>query len=464
MTIHQFLLALRGRFWVFLAILAGTVAAAILVTLVMPKTYQAITSVLVDVKDEQLLNTPLSSPRAQLGYMQTQIDIMQSQRVARKVVEDLKLAESPEVREAFARKGGQGTVEDWVADAILYDLTVDSSQSSVIQLKYKANNAQFAADVANAFAAAYVDTTLKLRTEPTREAAAWFNEQLKGLRKQFEDAQDKLAAFQREKGIIATDERMDVESQRYAELSMQSLRAQDVGYDMSARLGQARTRSSESAPDVIANPLVQALKTELLRAEAKLSELATRLGPNHPQYVQQQAEAAALRERIASEVKKVVGGVESSAAQNAARAGAIKRELAEQRKKVEALRDARHESLVLMRDVETAQKAYEAALARFTVNKVESGARQTNVTILNPASVPSMPIKPRAPINIALGIFIGLLLGFAAVFFLELLDRRVRSTTDLEIGVDAPLLGTLQPWHPSHLLGGGEPKALPSPA
>ena len=96
-------------------------------------------------------------------------------------------------------------------------------------------------------------------------------------------------------------------------------------------------------------------------------------------------------------------------------------------------------------------------------NKVEATARTTNVTILNPAAEPILPLRPRMSINLAVGLFVGLLLGLAAVFFLELLDRRVRSTTDLEMGLEAPLLGTLLPWHPSSILGGGEAKALPSP-
>ena len=453
MTLQQFLLALRGRLGIFFALFFATLLAAFLVTLVMPKTYEAITSVLVDAKDDQLLNTPLGSPRAQLGYMQTQIDIIQSQRVARKVVEDMKLAENPGVRDAFARSGARGSIEDWVAGGLLQQLKVDSSQSSVIQLKYTANDSKFSAAVANAFAQAYVDTALKLRVEPTREAANWFSEQLKDLRKAFEEAQAKLNAYQREKGILATDERMDVESARLNELSSQTLQASAMSY------GQSR-----GTPEVIANPLVQGLKAELLRGEAKLAEAATRLGPNHPQYQQQATEVQALRERVNSEMRTVVGGVNSVSAQNQAREAALKRDLAEQRKKVEALRDARAQSLVLIRDVDTAQKAYEAALQRYLVNKVESGARQTNVTILNPAIEPSMPLRPRMPLNLALGAFVGMLLGFAAVFFLELLDRRVRSTSDLEIGIDAPLIGTLLPWQPSNLLGGGETRALPSPA
>jgi chain length determinant protein EpsF len=464
MTLQQFLLALRGRLGLFLAILGATFLGVAVVTFFMPRTYEGVVSILADNKDEQMLTSPTQSPRMQLGYMQTQIDILQSQRVARKVVEDLKLDQNPNVQAAYQKRGGRGDVKDWIAGGLLADLKVDSSQSSVIVAKYSSDDPKFAADVANAFAKAYVDTVLKLRTEPTKEAAAWFDDQLKSLRDQFQQAQAKLADYEKENGIIATDERLDVEVMRLNELSAQSLRAADLSYDAGARSGIAGRGAADSAPDVLANPLVQGLKGDLLRAESKLSELSTRLGPNHPQYQQQQAEVQALRERIAAESNRVIGGARATAGQSASRRASLDRDMAEQRKKVEALRQARHRSQVLIRDVDTAQKAYEAALQRFLVNKIESGAKSTNVAILNAATEPMMPAKPKVPLNLALGLFVGLMLASAAVFFLEILDRRVRSNADLEVGADVPLLGTLQPWEPSRLLTGpNAPRALPNP-
>src|SRR5690349_20796977 len=98
MNFHQFLLALKGRFWVFLSLMAATVLAAIVVTILMPKTYDATVSVLVDNRDEQVINQNQMPARAQLGYMQTQVDIIQSQRVAKQVVHDLHLADNDAVR------------------------------------------------------------------------------------------------------------------------------------------------------------------------------------------------------------------------------------------------------------------------------------------------------------------------------------------------------------------------------
>ncbi|HYC36410.1 MAG TPA: chain length determinant protein EpsF [Usitatibacter sp.] len=467
MNVHQFLLAVRGRLWVFMSLLVATVVAAVIVTLMMPKTYEATVSILVDARDEQSLNGTTPSARDRTGFMQTQLDILQSMEVAKRVVRDLQLAEGPQVQAAFQESGGRGDIEEWIAGGLLQGLKVQSTQSSVINLTASARDPKFAADVANAFAKAYMDTTLHLRTEPNRQASGWFEEQLGGLRKAFEDAQAKLSAYQREKGIIVTDERLDIENARLSELSTQLLRAQDLTYEASSRSGINSSRAADASPEVIANPLIQSLKADVMRAEAKLSELSTRLGPNHPQYKQQASEIAALRARLGGEMSRIVSSSRNATAQSAARTAELQKALAEQRKRVVELRDARNHSFVLQREVETAQKAYEAALARYLVNKVEAGARSTNVTVLNPASEPMRHSKPKTLLNIILGVLVGTVLGLGVVFLLELLDRRVRSAEDLEAGLDAPLLGTLQPWRPSHLLGGnvgggGPHRALPS--
>ena len=462
MNIHQFLLALRGRLGVFLALLGATLAAAIVVTLLMPKTYQATAAILVDNRDEQSLNGTVASGRERVGWMQTQIDILSSERVAKKAVADLKLAENPQVQQAFKESGEAGTIEDWLARALLAGLKIDATQSNVIQIHYAAKDPKFAAAAANGIARAYMDQTLALRVDPTKQAAGWFEEQLKGLRDQFERAQARLAAFQRENGIIATDERVDIEHARLAALDTQSLAATNPASDAAVRLNGG----TEALPDELSNPVVQALKGELVRAEANLAQLSTRLGEAHPEYVQAKGQVDALRSRLNGEMGRIVGGVRNVTAQQRQREAEMKAALAAQRERVMKMRDARNQAMVLQRDVETAQKAYEAAHARYLVNKVESGARQSNVTLLNPATEPSRPAKPRKLVNIALGLILGVILGLGAVFLLEIFDRRVRSTNDLYEGLDAPLLGELQEWRPSRLLGGpdGNTRALPSPA
>ena len=136
-----------------------------------------------------------------------------------------------------------------------------------------------------------MDTTLRAaRRAHASRPRRWFDDQLKGLRADFEDAQDRLASFQKEKGIIVTDERVDVENARLAELSTQALQAQNITYEAQSRSGglagrgrrhrlAARGAGQPAGPGAQDRPAAR-------RGEARRSSRRAS-GPNHPQYQQQ---------------------------------------------------------------------------------------------------------------------------------------------------------------------------------
>ena len=473
MSVHQFLLALRARFGVFATLLTTTVLAATAASFLLPKTYRATVSLLVDAKNEQSLSNslPLILPLEKLSYLQTQMDIITSKRVARKVVQDLKLAQNPEARTAFAKAGeGYGSIEDWLAENLLLKLKVETSQSSIIQVTFSSADPHHSAGIANAFAKAYIDTMLELRVEPTRQAAEWYDEQLKTLRANLEDAQAKLTNYLQREGIVSVDERYDVDTTRLGALSEQVVKAQEQTFQWNAREQQAREflkrgGSLDKLPDVLDNPFIQRLKTDLHQGEAKLHELATQYGSNYPQYQRQLSENRSLREKLDAEMRKVVSGIESSARQSRQREADLTKAMAAQRARLLELKDTRNEFTVLRRNVESAERAYDTAMQRHVVSQVESRASQTNVTVLNPAAVPGKPSLPKIPLNIALSVVVGTMLGIGMVMLMEMLDRRVRSRSDLNL--DVPLLVVLNAWRPAanRLLGppSGTARALPNP-
>lgn len=476
MNLYLFFSALRARFGVFAFVLAATVLTATAVSLLLPKTYKATVSLVGDAKEEQSMSTvlhPLLQPRERISYMQTQMDIITSEKVARKVVQDLKLAEDPAARAAFMKEAaGEGSIENWLAESLLERLKVETSQSSIIHVNFSSTDPRFSAAVANAFARAYIDTTLELRVEPTRQAAAWFDEQLKSLRATLEDAQARLTAYHRQKGIVSADERLDVENTRLGELSAQVVKTQEQTFDWKIRERQARAALDQGAPldrlpEVISNSFIQKLKSDLLLGEAKLQELATQYGANYPQYQRQLSENRSLRERLDAEMKKLVVGLEHSTRQSREREAELRRALAAQGARLLELKEDRNELTVLTRNVESAQRAYDTAHQRFVVSQVEGRASHANVAVLNPAVVPRKPFRPRIALNIALSVIVGTMLGIGIVILMELFDRRVRSRNDLDEASNAPLLGTLNAWRlaGSSLLdhSGGAGRALPNP-
>jgi succinoglycan biosynthesis transport protein ExoP len=466
MDFNQFMLALSARRKAFAMVLAATVVTAVVLSLLLPKVYVSTTTLLVDARDEQTMNSTPMSMRMQTGYMQTQADLMQSTRVAQKVARDLKLAQRPGMREDFERDtGGIGNIDEWIAAALLKKVKVDSSGGNVVSVSYSASDPKLATDVVNGFAKAYLETALQLRTEPTREAAEWFEEQLTGMRAQVAQAQTRLATYQKEKGLIGVDERGDVENTRLAELSTQLMAARNATYDAQTRFKQAtEVVSSGAAPDqlpeIAGNTAIQGIKSELSRAQSNLEQMSAELGPNHPSFVRQQSEVTALRERLASEMKKIVSGLNNTALQSQKREQELRNAYAAQSERLSNMRDARVELSVLSREVETAQRSYDAALTRWMTNKVDSRARQTNVAVLSPAVEPITPKFPKVPLIAGLSLLVGTLFAAGVVFFLETLDRRVRSRSDLESRLAVPTLGRLSRWQPT----GGRLLAAPARA
>lgn len=443
MSFGQFFAILKARRWIALAMLGIVVVLTLVVSLLLPKQYLATASVVVDFKPDPV-SAMLYQGAASPAFTATQVDVIQSDRVAQRVVRNLKLTESAQVREQWQdATNGQGSIEQWLADQFQRNMDVKPSrESNVISVSYKAPDPRFAAALANAFVQAYMETSLELRVDPARQYSAFFDTRVKESREALERAQTKLSDYQRAKGIIASDERLDVENSRLNELSSQLVAIQAIASESSSRQNQAQG-SGDRMQEVLGNSLIQSLKADLSRAESKLQELNAKLGESHPQVVEAKASIDTLRSRIESETRRVTGGVGVSANINRQREAELRASIEAQRKKLLEMKAVRDEGAVLVRDVESAQRAYEGIVARYNQTTLESQTTQSNVNVLTPASPPLEPASPRVVLNMLLAIFLGTLLAAIAVVGLELRDRRVRSVADIGSGLGLPVLGVL---------------------
>ncbi len=444
MTLGQFLSILKARWWLALLILVGTVALTLGVSLLLPKQYKAIASVVIDFKPDPI-TAALYGGGGSPTLMATQVDIIKSDRVAERVVRNLKLNENPQVRQQWIDEAkGVGTIESWLAGVFQKNMDVEPSrESSVIAVSYKAADPRFAAALANAFVQAYIDTTLELRVDPARQYSTFFETRSREAREALERAQSKVSTFQAEKAIIATDERLDVENARLNELSSQFTSVQAISAESGSRQAQALGKDADRLQEVLNNPIVGQLKADINRGEAALQQLGTRLGDSHPQVMEARANVAELRARLVAETGKVTGGVSVSNTINRQRQAEIKGSLEAQRDKVLRMKSVRDEGLVLLREVENAQRTYDAILQRFTQTSLESQTTQSNVNQLTQAVPPLEPASPRLLLNTLLSVLVGALFAVMAALFLELRDRRVRNLDDLVATLGLPVIGAL---------------------
>jgi polysaccharide biosynthesis transport protein len=440
MTFTQFLLILKARFWIILITFLVIVSAATVVSLLMPKSYTSTTSLVLNYKGMDPVTGTVLPAQLMPGYMATQIDIISSQNVAIKVVDALKFTDSAVAQEQFYKATqGKGDIRAWFADQLLKDLEVKpSKESSVLEISFKGADPEFAAEVVNGFANAYIQTNLQLKVEPSQKAASFLGEQTKALRENLEIAQAKISKYQQQKGLTNIIGSLDVESARLNDLSSQLVMAQSQAYESNSRQRSAGGNGLAS-PDVTANSVIQNMKVEIARAESKLSELSQRVGVNHPQYQATKEELDKLKSMLRQETQNVSSSVAGTANIYRQREAELKAALAAQKARVLELNLSRDELAVLQRDVENAQRAMDAASQRYTQATLEGKANQSDVAVLNPATAPQTQSSPKVFRNILLATFLGTMLGVCFALLVELTNRRVRSRDDLSELLEVPV-------------------------
>lgn len=466
MNLHQFLRILRARWLLILLTLIITVGATIVVSSIVPKKYTATATVVVDVKGIDQISGIMLPTLPMSGYLATQVDIIRSHNVARKAVDLLKLAENPGAKELFMNETqGRGNIRDFLAELLLKNLEVEPSrESSVVNIAYTGNDPRFAAAVTNAFVQAYINTNLELKIAPARQTNTFFNEQIKSLQDNLENAQAKLSAYQRQHGIIATDERLDVENNRLNDLSSQLVQAQAQMFDAQSRQRQvqdfvARGQVPDTLPDVLSNPVIQGLKANLTQLEAKQNELTSKVGKNHPAYQSVVAEIAGVRNQVVAEMKTISSTLGNAASLAQKREDQIRASLAAQRGKVLEMKRVRDDLTVLLREVENSQRAYDGAQGRMTQTKLESQSSQTNVMVINEAVEPLEHSSPKILLNTILSVILGSMLAIGFALLREMSDRIVRSEADLSETLGMPVLGVLG----RERRGWRRSRALPAP-
>ncbi len=442
MSLSQYLRIVWARKWLVLGVFVLVAAVGVAVTFYLPRQYTAETSLIVEMRIDPALGA-LAPALAAPSYMATQVEILKSERVASRAVKLLGVERSPAaVAQWREETKAKIPLERYFADVLGKGLSIEPSRgSNLLNLSFSAQDPIFAQAAANAFARAYMDVSVELRIAPARQSATFLDEQTKALRANVEDAQAKLSKFQQAKGIVVTDERLDQETTRYNTLVTQLAMAQAERIETATR---QRNTGGESSPDVLGSAAVQSLKGQLGAAETKLTEISSIVGRNHPARQQLEAQIRELKQQLAAETRRVAGGATVINRGSSQKVAELQSMVDAQKKQVLALRSDRDQIAVYQRDVEAAQRAYDAVAQRLGLLNLEGQNNQANTRLLSPAVEPLIPSRPKVLLGIVGSLLGGLAAGIVLALLLEMIDRRVRIPEDLLVVAGVPVIGVLR--------------------
>jgi succinoglycan biosynthesis transport protein ExoP len=436
---------LRSRRWLVAVCTVGLAAIISLGYVILPEKYTATASMVIDSRGIDHILGGAAAAVAANTLIATQSNIVRSDRVVKRVVSDLKMTKDPLLRAQWqAKTNGTVDASSWIAARLYRSLIVarGAPDSNVLDISFTDPDPTRAADLANAFAKAYLAVTQDLSSSPSRLSAKFFEDQVRSTRTALETAQAKLSAYQRENGITNNDEKLDIETAQLSELATALTVSRTRRIESLSRTEHA-AGNAYTSPDVIQSPVVQALRTEVARADAKLKELSNSLGSDHPQYRAGKEQLLELQNKLAEEAKRVADSVNVGAQVNTQGEAQIRAALDTQRKRVLELKNRRDQLAVLERDADGAQKAYDQTMLRLSQTTQQSESGLVDVTLLTPASVPFEPNRPSPMLTVPFAAIVGLMIGVLFTLVLEHRSPRIRTARDIVETLRLPMLASL---------------------
>ena len=450
-SLQQILVRLKAHWKQSLALFLSIVIASALLIKLLPRSYEATTTLLMNYE----INDPLGGKEFPVGllgsYIETQIEIMQSPEVLLPVVDKLQLTKRKEFIAGF-RGGGQDALTNYVKEQLLKSLVIEPGKagSQLIYVTAWASEAALAAEMANTVAASYTDLHQKQLTEPANSRAARYAEQLTELKNKVSSAQEQVAEFRRRTGVTDISPlTIDVEETLLNSLEQKYQDAQNL-----RRAADARRSGDQalSAP-VMASVLVQNLKGQLAKQTADMAELQSNLGPAHPKVRELQSQIDATKRNLDAEVNTYRSNSVADLEVSRSLEEKMRRAVEEQRAKVIAERQIRDEGSKLQLELESAQSVYKRALDGYDQIMFASAGHYTNVNVASRAEVPLKASKPKKPKLMLMSALFALAVSVLGPLAYELiLNRRVRCRDDIERDLN---LVVLAEFDPLPALGGG---------
>jgi succinoglycan biosynthesis transport protein ExoP len=409
-------------------------------------------------------------------YYRTQVEILKSRAFADRVVRKLQLDQNPyflerkqkqvnslasriwkSVTSIFpARQRPQQPLsmasiqeerDKYLTNEVLNNMEIELRRgSNILKIHYDSKNAGIAAGMANGIAATYIEHNLDIRVKPFRDAVEWLSARLVESKSRVEDSQKVLQKYKEGKGIVSFETRENVITQKLQELMTQLVQSEAKRQEAEVRYRQIQSvienpEMLATVPDIMNNLVIQGLRNDELATKKKLSELAEKFGPKHPQMIRAHTELETIQKNLITEARKMLNAAKTDFEIAQARENWIRKTIEEQKQEVLSLSRKAIEFDVYAGEAVSNKQFYELLLKRMQEASLSSGINVSNAQIVDGAAVPESPLRPRKALNLILSLIIGSLGGLFAAFFVEYMDNTIKTPEDVETVLELPFLG-----------------------
>lgn len=406
--------------------------------------FQAVATIMIEPEAPKFLNIQEVQPVGASSpwdpsYYATQYDVIQSQPVVDKVIEQLSLkTKLPGLAQS---REPHRVVQGW--------LTVEPKRGTrLVWIRVEHPDPALTAEVANATAHAYVKYNLGLKVKGAHEALTWLTEEATRLRTKVEESSMALQNYRVKAGILGLQEQRQITAQKIMDFNKAHLDAQAQRLTIESKLHKL----TEIAKDPVGahtiytvadNPLVAKLKGEAVELDIEKSKLLKVYGPKHPEIQKIVARVDEVRRNVEAEIKTMLEAVGTEYKVAKAREDTLFNNVKNLSREGQDVSEKEIRLLSLQREVETNQQLYDSVLKRLKETGVTGSLETNNVRVVEEATAPGAPVRPRKERYLTMSAVAGLLLALGLALTIQYFDTALRTPDDVERELGLPVVAII---------------------
>jgi succinoglycan biosynthesis transport protein ExoP len=458
---------------------AGLAALSVLVvTYFITPLYKSTASVMLDTRREQVVDMQavLSNLPSDTFVVDSEVQVLQSPTLARKVIAKLHLDQDPEFNaqlrpQSFLSQGattvktainaaiawmglapatdvnGPVRQEERVAEAVLKNLSIErQGLTYMISITFWSQDPAKAVRIANTFAQSYLEQQKETKSKATREANALIKGHVGELQQQVYAAERAVADYKSKNGLLNAVG-APLTEQEISALNTQMAIAQALEAEQEGKLAAANSQMGRGGSGAVGQAASSDTIRQLRAQEAGLiteeADLAKRYGPKHPALIKIRDQRIALDKAISAEVQRVISGQQAEASAAASRAGSLRASIARDRNVLALNNSASVKLAELERNASAVRGVYESFLSRLKQTAVQENLQDADAQIVSPANIPLKPSSPSWLLAAAAAAAFATIAAAAAILLREFLERGVRSPDEAEKTVGLPVIATI---------------------
>ena len=460
-------IAIRWK-WLILGSIALALLLGLIVTLLATPLYTATSSLEISREGVRVVNVDDVQPETPAGDMefyQTQYGLLKSRSIAERVARQLRLPENTEfftnfgaaeeVEGMLAKAGGNAAGAQYLrlrksVEILLANVEISPTRlSRLVDISFTSPDPAFSAQIANAWATAFIESSLERRFEATSYARRFLEERLEQLRRRLEESERQLVGYASSQAIINIPVPGADIAGRPQERSLTADSLAALNAELSSATGdrvraESRQRRADGAvAEALTNQAISLLRQRRAEASAEHARLLTQFEPEYPAVLALAAQVRQLDQSIAREEGRVQSAIRNTYRDSiereqalAARVENLKQEFLDQRR-----RSIQYN--IFQREVDTNRQLYDGLLQRYKEIGIAGGVGANNISIVDRAQVPEYPSQPRPLINLLFALLTGTLVGVGLALGREQIDETIADPTDLDRKVGLPFLGAI---------------------